>query len=99
MLALYILHDNETFRYIKHTLYKLENTKIAFEHYRLINPKLCQPTIIYPKIYAISNFIQCIWDYGSALNNNTANSEAMYKDILKAFYNKMNQKEYDSQIR
>ncbi len=33
ILAQYILHDNEILRYIKHILYRLQNTKIAFEHH------------------------------------------------------------------
>ena len=36
ILAHYVLHNNETFRYIEHTLYRLENIKIAFEDHRLI---------------------------------------------------------------
>lgn len=32
MLAQYDLHDKEMLCYIKHILYKLENTRIAFEH-------------------------------------------------------------------
>ena len=31
MLALYILYDDKMLRYIKHVLYRLENTKIIFE--------------------------------------------------------------------
>ena len=31
MLAQYISYNEETFRYMEHTLYKLEKTKIAFE--------------------------------------------------------------------
>ena len=31
MLAQYVLHDEETLRYIEHALYRLEKTKIAFE--------------------------------------------------------------------
>ena len=30
-LTQYVLHDEETLRYIEHVLYKLEKTKIAFE--------------------------------------------------------------------
>ena len=85
-------------RYMEHKLYSLEKIKIAFEHHRPINFKLCWPTFNYPKFYTISHFVQCIWDYSSAVNYDTAYSEAMYKYLLKAFYNKTNKKEYDSQI-
>ena len=60
MLAQYVLHNDKTLCYIKHALYKLENTKILFEHQRPINSKLCQPTFNYSKFYAISNFVKRI---------------------------------------
>ena len=46
-----------------------------------------------------SHFVQCIWNFGSAVNYNIAYSKAAHKYLLKAFYNKTNQKEYNSQIR
>ena len=57
ILAHYVLHDDKTLCYMKHTLYKLEKIKIAFEYHRPIVSKLCQPTFNYPKFYAISHFI------------------------------------------
>ena len=98
MLAQYVLHDEETLRYIEHALYRLEKTKIAFEQHRPIDSKLCQPTFNYPKFHTISHFIWSIRNYGSAINYNTAYSKAAHKYLLKAFYNKMNKKEYESQI-
>ncbi len=41
ILVQYVLHDNETLCYMEHTLYRLENIKIAFKHHRPINSKLC----------------------------------------------------------
>lgn len=38
-------------------------------------------------------------NYGSAVNYDTAHSEAAHKYLLKAFYNRTNKKEYDAQIR
>ena len=81
---------------MEHALYRLEKTMIAFEHHRLIDSKLCQPTFNYPQFYAISHFIQYIRDYGSAVNYDTAHSEAVHKYLLKTFYNKTNKKEYNS---
>ncbi len=57
MLVQYISHNDKTLHYMKHILYKLKNTKIAFEYHWLINFKLCQPTFNYPKFYAISHFV------------------------------------------
>ncbi len=57
ILAQYVLHDNEMLRYMAHALYRLENTKIAFEHYQPINSKLCRPTFNYLKFYVISYFV------------------------------------------
>ncbi len=96
MLAQYILYDNKTLRYIKHTLYRLENTKIAFEHHRPIDSKLYQSTFNYLKFHAINHFVQYIRDYSSAVNYNIAYTEAAHKYFLKAFYNMTNKKEYDS---
>ncbi len=99
MLAQYVLYDDETVRYIEHALYRLENTKIAFEHHRPIKSKLCQPPFNKPKFHAISHFIQCIRDYGSAVNYNTTHSKVVHKYFTKAFYNKTNKKKYHSQIQ
>ena len=99
MLAQYVSHDDETLRYMEHALYRLEKTKIAFEHHRPIDAKLCRPTFNYPKFHATSHFVQCIRDYSSAVNYDTAHSKAAYKYLLKAFYNRTNKKEYDAQIR
>ncbi len=74
-------------------------TKIAFEQHWPIDSKLCQPTFNYPKFHTISHFVQCIWDYSSTVNYNTAHNEAAYKYVLKAFYNRTNKKEYNLQIR
>ncbi len=95
MLAQYVSHDDKTLRYIEYVLYRLENTKIAFEHHQPINSKLCRPTFNYPKFQAISQFVQCIRDYGSIVNYDTAHSKAAHK-YLKAFYNRTNKKEYNS---
>ncbi len=84
---------------MEHTLYKLKKTEIAFEHYRPIDTKLCQPAFNYPKFHAISHFVYCIWNYGSVVNYDIAHSEAVHKYLLKAFYNKTNKKEYNLQIR
>ena len=98
MLAQYFLHNNKTLRYMGHELYRLEKTKIAFEHYWPIDSKLCWPIFNYPKFHAISHFVQCIWYYDSAVNYNTAHSKAAHKYILKVSYNKTNEKKYDSQL-
>ena len=66
MLAQYILYNNKTFRYMEHILYRMEKTKIAFEHHQPIDFNLCRPTFNYPKFYVISHFVKCIRDYGSA---------------------------------
>ena len=83
---------------MEQALYRLEKTKIAFEHHRPINSKLCRPTFNYPKFHAVTHFAQCIRDYGSAVNYDTAHSKAAHKYLLKAFYNRTNKKEYDAQI-
>ena len=98
ILAQYVLHNNKTLRYIEHKLYGLEKTKIAFENHQLIDSKLCQPTFDYPKFHAITHFVLYIWDYDSVVNYNTTHNKAVYKYLLKAFYNKMNKEKYNSQI-
>ena len=98
MLAHYLLHNNETLSYIEHALYKLDQTKIAFENHGLINAKLFQTTFNYPKFHAMTYFVQCIWDYSSAINYDMVHSEAVHKYFLKAFYRKTNKKENESQI-
>lgn len=99
ILAQYISHDKEILCYIEHTLYKGENTETLFEYHQLIDSKLCQLTFNYPKFYAINYFVQFIWNYSSVVNQNTAYSKTAYKYYFKFFYNKLNKKEYDLQIR
>lgn len=41
ILAQYILHDKKRFYFIENVLYILKNTKIAYEHHRPIESKLC----------------------------------------------------------
>ena len=61
ILAQYLLHNNETFSYIKHALYRLDMmTKMAFENHCPNNTKLFQPTFNYPKIYSLTYFIKYI---------------------------------------
>ena len=98
ILAQYVSHENKTLQYMEHALYKLKMTKIAFEYHRPIDSKLCRSTFNYPKFHAITHFAQCIRDYSSAINYDTAHSKAAHKYLLKAFYNKTNKKEYDAQI-
>ena len=98
ILAQYISHDDKTLRYMEHALYRLEKTKIAFEHHRPIDSKLCRLTFNYPKFYAVTHFAQCIRDYSSAVNYDTAHSKTAHKYLLKAFYNSTNKKEYNAQI-
>ncbi len=98
MLAQYPLHDDETLSYIEHVLYRLDKTKIAFEYHRPIDAKLFQPNFNDPKFYTMTHFFKCIRDYGSAINYNTAHSEAAHKYLLKALYGRTNWKEYKSQI-
>lgn len=99
MLAQYISNDKETLRYIEHWLYRLKKIKIVFEWYRPIDSKLCWPRFYYPKFHAISHFIQCIRDDGSAVNYDTGHNEAAHKYFLKTFYNRTNKKENELQIR
>ena len=98
MLAQYLLHDNERLFYTNYTLYRLDKIKIAFKNHRSINAKLFQPTFNYPKFHAMTYFVKCIQDYRSAINYNTAHSEAAHKYLFKAFYGWTNKKKYKSQI-
>ena len=83
---------------MEHALYRFEKTKIAFEYHWLIYLKLCQSMLNYPKFHTVTHFAQCIWEYGSAVNYDTTHSKVAHKYLLKAFYNRTHQKEYDAQI-
>ena len=99
ILAQYVSNDDETLRYMEHTLYRLEKIKIAFEHHRPVDSKLCQPTFNYPKFHSVTHFAQCIRDYSSPVNYDIAHSKATYKYLLKVFYNRTIKKKYNAQIR
>ena len=81
-----------------HALYKLDKTKIVFENHCLIDAKLFQPNFNYPKFHAMTNFVKCIQNNGSAINYDTAYSEAAHKYLLKNFYGQTNKKEYQLPI-
>lgn len=57
MLIQYLLYNNKTLFGIKHTLYRFEKTKIAFENHHLINVKLFSSILNYTKFYTIIYFI------------------------------------------
>lgn len=46
-----------------------------------------------------SYFIKCIQDYNSIVNYNIIHSKTVSKYLFKAFYNRINKKKYNSQIR
>ena len=46
----------------------------------------------------MTNFVECIWDYGSTINYNIIYSKVVYKYLLKVFYRRINKKEYKLQI-
>ena len=48
--------------------------------------------------HALNHFVQYIWDYDSAVNYDTAYSQVAHKYLFKTFYNRINKKEYNSQI-
>ncbi len=98
MLAQYLSHNDKTLSYIEHILYRFHKTKIEFENYCSIDSKLFWLTFNYPKFYAMTHFIKCIWEYGSGINYDMAHSKAAHKYFLKAFYGQTNEKEYMSQI-
>ena len=64
----------------------------------MINSKLCQPTFNYPKFNAATHFAQYIRNYDNAINCDTTHTTAAYKYFFKAFYNRTNKKEYDTEI-
>ncbi len=83
---------------MEHVLYRLNKTMIAFENHHPIDAKLFRPTFNYPKFHVMTHFVKYIRDYKSTINYDTAHSKAIYKYLLKAFYGRINQKEYESQI-
>ena len=98
ILTQYVSHNNEMLWYIEHALYRLEKTKIAFQHHWLIDSRLCRPMFNYPKFHSVTQSVQCIRDYDSAVNYDTTNSKAAHKYLLQAFYERTNKKKYDAQI-
>ena len=40
----------------------------------------------------MTHFVQCIWDYNSAIDYYTAYNEAIHKYLFKAFYRSTNKK-------
>lgn len=83
---------------MEHALYRHEKTKIIFEYYWPIYPKLYRPTFNYSKFYAIYHFVQCIQNYGSIVNQDISHNKTAHKYLLKTFFNKTKQKKYDLQI-
>lgn len=75
-------------QYIEHILCELEQSKIAFEKQRLINLQLSPQIFNYLKFYIISQLVQYIKDYGTAINYDIVYINVIYKYFLKTFYNK-----------
>lgn len=51
---------------------------IVFEDHCVINPKSFSSAFNYQKCHIIINFVKCIQDYGSAINNNIATCKVIY---------------------
>ena len=98
ILAQYPSHNDETLFYMEYALYGLNKTKIAFENHCPIDIKLFRPIFNYPKFHVMTHFVQCNWDYGSAINYDTAYNDVAHKYFLKTFYERTNKKKYESQI-
>ncbi len=77
---------------MEHTLYRLDNTKVAFENHCPINAKLFRPTFNYPKFHALTHLVKYIQHYDTVYN------KTAYKYLLKAFYRRINKKAYKLQI-
>lgn len=98
MFAQYLLHNNKTFSYIKHALYKFDKKKMTFENYYTIDAKLFQQTFNCLKFHVRIYFVKCIWHYRSAINNNMAYNKAVYKYFFKVLYKQTNKKKHKLQI-
>lgn len=94
-LIKYTSHKEIIF-YVDHALYGLDKTKMTFENYCLINTKLFKSSFIHPKFYVIKYFLIYIKDYRSKINSNIAYSETIHKYLLKAFYEQIHNKKYNS---
>lgn len=83
---------------MEYSLYKIDNTKIAFKYYQPINFQLYSPIFNYLKFYINSHFIQYIQNYSSIVHNNIVYKKVAHKYFLKVLDNKIDKKEYNLQI-
>lgn len=97
ILAQYLLHSNKILFYMKHALYKLDKTKIAFENHYSIDTKLFWPTFNHLKFHIITHFVKRIRDYKNVINFDMAYNNTAYQYFVKTFYRRINKKKYKLQ--
>ena len=79
LLAQYKTHDDETFEYLDHALYRIDRTKAVFKQFCPVDKATDEGHFNFPKFYAMTHYASGIWKYGAADNFDTEHSEAGHK--------------------
>ena len=99
MLAQYASHDNNTIRYIEHTLYIIDQTKTAFSNFRLLYQAIQERHFNIPKLHALTYYPYYIREIGSLTGVDVKYSEVIHKLLVKAFFNCINKRSnYQEQL-
>ncbi len=100
LIAQYTTHDEETLKYMKQAIYRIDCFKWAFADYRPINKKDGKPHFNIPKLHSVTHYVDQIRLFGSAVGMDSAHFEAAHKYLVKAFFNRTNKRkdEFEQQI-
>ena len=87
ILAQYVSHDDDTLRYMRHALFRINKFKGSVSRHRTGGH------FNFPKWHVMTHYIDWIRRYGAADNFDTEHAEALHKILVKAHYNLTNKRE------
>ena len=76
LLAEYKLYNEDTIKYLKAILYRIDKTKETFLLYRPDDKNL--PNFNIPKLHAISHYLEIIRIFGALIGTTTEHGERVY---------------------
>ena len=87
----YRSHDENTFQYMKQTMYKIDKLKWMFKTYRLKNTNDKSHFNIF-KMHMITHYFECIRKFESTNKFDRSHNETTHKYLMKIFYVKINKR-------
>ncbi len=86
MLAQYTSHDEDTFKYMQHTLFRWNKLKKVFQHLRSLNTDTQQRHFNISKFHAMTHYANFIHWYDVVNNVNMKYEKICHRHLIKKFF-------------